>query len=69
VLKWVESTGSIAQGKDLRPIRDLTKLPTPELAAALDTPNATERDRVHLELLRRADRKAEETLTKLVRNG
>ncbi|MBI2924516.1 MAG: neutral/alkaline non-lysosomal ceramidase N-terminal domain-containing protein [Verrucomicrobia bacterium] len=42
------------RGEKLRPVRDLTKLPSAELAAALDTPNGTERDRVHLELLRRA---------------
>ncbi|MEQ1859605.1 MAG: neutral/alkaline non-lysosomal ceramidase N-terminal domain-containing protein [Chthoniobacteraceae bacterium] len=43
----------------LRPIRDLTKLATPELVAALDTPNGTTRDLAHAELLRRPDAAAE----------
>jgi putative membrane-bound dehydrogenase-like protein len=43
-------------GKKLRPIRDLTKLNAKELATALDSPNGTERDRVHLELSRRKDK-------------
>ncbi|HET6408291.1 MAG TPA: neutral/alkaline non-lysosomal ceramidase N-terminal domain-containing protein, partial [Chthoniobacteraceae bacterium] len=34
-----------------RPIRDLTKLNSRDLAAAMDDPNGTERDRVHLELM------------------
>jgi putative membrane-bound dehydrogenase-like protein len=38
-----------------RPIRDLTKLDPAALAAAIDDVNGTERDRVHLELLSRAD--------------
>ncbi|MEO7319155.1 MAG: HEAT repeat domain-containing protein, partial [Chthoniobacteraceae bacterium] len=42
-------------GLPLRLIRDLTKLAPTELAAALDTPNGTERDRVHLEMLNRGD--------------
>jgi putative heme-binding domain-containing protein len=39
--------------KPLRPIRDLVRLSETELPAAIDTPNGTERDRIHLELLRR----------------
>lgn len=38
----------------LRPVRDLTKLGVADLAAAIDSPNGTERDRVHVELLHRA---------------
>ena len=40
-------------GKPLRPVRDLTKLDGATLASALDSPNGTERDRVHVELLTR----------------
>jgi putative membrane-bound dehydrogenase-like protein len=42
-----------ASQKPLRPIRDLGRLSAAELSAALENPNGTERDRVHLELLRR----------------
>ncbi len=42
-------------GAKLRPIRDLTKLPTLELVAALDTPNGTTRDLVHQLLLERRE--------------
>lgn len=45
-------------GAKLRPIRDLTKLATADLAAALDTPNGTTRDLVHAELLHRPDKAA-----------
>jgi putative membrane-bound dehydrogenase-like protein len=49
----------------LRQVRDLTKLSGAELAAALDTPNGTERDRVHIELLVRCDMAAAPVLQKL----
>ena len=39
------------KGKKLRPIRDLTRLSPAQLAAALDTANGTERDRVHQEIV------------------
>jgi putative membrane-bound dehydrogenase-like protein len=39
----------------LRPVVDLTKLDAQQLAAALDTPNGTVRDLVHLQLLHRGD--------------
>ncbi len=39
----------------LREVRDLTRLKPPELVAALDTTNGTERDRVHVELLFRGE--------------
>jgi putative membrane-bound dehydrogenase-like protein len=42
-------------GKPLRAVRDLNALHGVELANALDTPNGTERDRVHLALLLRHD--------------
>src|SRR5207249_210760 len=51
--------------KKLRPIRDLTALSPSELAALLTTPNGTERDRVHLELLRRGGRAANASLAQV----
>ena len=51
--------------KPLRPIRDLAKLDGAQLAAALDTPNGTDRDRVHVELLVRQDSSAIVPLEKL----
>jgi putative membrane-bound dehydrogenase-like protein len=39
----------------LRPVPDLTKLDAKQLAAALDTPNGTVRDLVHLQLLHRGE--------------
>lgn len=53
----------------LRPVRDLTKLPPPALAAALDSPNGTERDRVHLEILRRPDQPIGKPLRVLAENA
>jgi putative membrane-bound dehydrogenase-like protein len=50
------------------PIRDLTKLDPVALAAAIDDPNGTERDRVHLELLSRADSSAAPKLVDLVQS-
>jgi putative membrane-bound dehydrogenase-like protein len=52
-----------------RPIRDLTKLAPATLAAAIDEPNGTERDRVHLELLARADSSAAPILADLVQRA
>ena len=49
----------------LRVVRDLTKLGAAEVAAVLDSPNGTERDRVHLELLTRQDRAARPALETL----
>ncbi len=57
------------RGVKLRPVRDLTALSTPELAAALDTPNGTVRDLVHLQLLHRADIAAAEPLGRLAASG
>jgi putative membrane-bound dehydrogenase-like protein len=41
------------KGKKLRPIPDLNEKAADKLIAALDTPNGTERDRIHLALLHR----------------
>jgi putative heme-binding domain-containing protein len=49
----------------LRPVRDLTKLSAADLAAAINTPNGTERDRVHVELLNRNDPAAAAGLEKV----
>jgi putative membrane-bound dehydrogenase-like protein len=57
------------RGAKLRPVRDLTALSTAELAAALETPNGTTRDLVHLQLLHRADSAAAEPLEKLERSS
>jgi putative heme-binding domain-containing protein len=53
------------RGAKLRPVVDLTALSTVELAGALETPNGTTRDLVHLQLLHRADPAAAEPLEKL----
>jgi len=60
----------VPKGKKLRAIRDLTKLSTARLVAAIDTANGTERDRIHQELLfpgtqRSQDQRAIEALEKL----
>lgn len=54
---------------ELRPVRDLTGMKIEALAGALDSPNGTERDRVHAELLRRGDKGATATLAKLGREA
>ena len=55
----------VPAGKSLRPIRDLTKLSASKLAAALDSPNGTERDRVQIELLLRHDKASIPSIEKL----
>lgn len=50
----------------LRPIQNLTKLKTPQLVAALETSNGTERDLIHREIFQRADSAAIEPLKKIV---
>jgi putative membrane-bound dehydrogenase-like protein len=45
----------VPKGKKLRPIADLTKVASAKLAASLDTPNGTERDRIHQELICRVE--------------
>src|SRR5207249_4064631 len=49
----------------LRTIPDLTKMPAAKLAAMLDTPNGTERDRIHQELICRGDKSAVKPLEQL----
>jgi putative membrane-bound dehydrogenase-like protein len=56
-----------AKDKPLREVRDLSKLTAADLAAAIDSPNGTERDRVHVELLTRQDRAAVPALEKLAK--
>ncbi|HYE30854.1 MAG TPA: neutral/alkaline non-lysosomal ceramidase N-terminal domain-containing protein, partial [Methylomirabilota bacterium] len=55
----------VKKGAELRPIRDLTGLDATHLAAALDTPNGIERDRVHIEILTRKATNAAPGLRKL----
>lgn len=50
----------------LRSVRDLTKIKTEKLVAALETPNGTERDLIHRELFQRGDRQAVEPLKRIV---
>ncbi|MES2707599.1 MAG: neutral/alkaline non-lysosomal ceramidase N-terminal domain-containing protein [Verrucomicrobiota bacterium] len=52
-------------GKTPRPVRDLTKLPLPELVAALDTPNGPVRDLAQDQLMRRGDSSIVPSLTEL----
>ncbi len=51
--------------KKLRPIPNLKKFSTTKLVAALDTPNGTERDLVHIELVQRGDSAAVRPLMEL----
>ena len=51
--------------KKLRPIPNLKKLSTAKLVAALDTPNGTERDLIHIELVQRGDTAAVRPLMEL----
>ena len=53
----------------LRAVRDLTKLKANELAAAIESPNGIERDRVHAELLAREDKAAVPVLKKIARES
>ncbi len=52
-----------------RPIQNFTKLDTPQLVAALDTPNGTVRDLVQAELLHRGDKTAAAALAALAEFG
>ena len=56
----------VPRGKKLRPVVDLTRLATPQLVAALDTPNGTTRDLVHQQLLLRRDAAAVSPLEELI---
>ncbi|MBI3416650.1 MAG: c-type cytochrome, partial [Verrucomicrobia bacterium] len=53
------------RGKNLKLVRDLTKLSPTQLAAALDSTNGTERDRVQLQLRERHDNTTPAELTKI----
>jgi putative membrane-bound dehydrogenase-like protein len=59
----------VAKDKPLRRIADLTALGATELAAALDTPNGTERDRVHASLLWRNDKTSAPRLAQIARES
>lgn len=52
-----------------RRIQNFAKLSTAKLATALDSPNGTERDIIHRELLNRADRSANEQLSELAKSS
>jgi putative membrane-bound dehydrogenase-like protein len=56
-------------GRPLRKVRNLTQLNAEELAEALDSPNGTERDRAHLELLSRPDSASAGPLVQLAQNS
>jgi putative membrane-bound dehydrogenase-like protein len=59
----------VPEGKPLRKVADLTSLSAMELAAALDNPNGTERDRVHAALLWRNDKAAAPRLQQIARES
>ena len=46
------------KGHPPRGVKDFSRLSTPDLAVALDSPNGTERDIIHRELLNRSDKSA-----------
>lgn len=58
-----------AAGKALRDVPDLTKLDGAKMAALLDTPNGTERDRIHIKLLAQPDDTDLPRLRELVRKS
>jgi putative membrane-bound dehydrogenase-like protein len=55
----------VPRDKPLRATRDLTRLPTAELAAELGTRNGPQRDLAHIALVQRQDRTAVEPVKKL----
>ncbi len=57
------------EGRPLRPIRNLGSLDAAQLAAAMDSPNGTERDRVQSELLHRQSPEAAPELKRLVQSA
>lgn len=68
----------VAKGQKLRPVPDLTKLSMSKLAAMLENPNGTERDRIHQEMvfpahpdskLRVVDSKTVKTLERLAQRS
>ncbi|HUR46722.1 MAG TPA: PVC-type heme-binding CxxCH protein [Candidatus Saccharimonadales bacterium] len=58
-----------AGNETLRPIRDLSRLDAPALAAALNSPNGTERDRAQVELLARPAKGTQEAVEKVARTA
>jgi putative membrane-bound dehydrogenase-like protein len=56
-------------GRPLRAVADLSKLNGEQLAAALNSPNGTERDRVHIALLARNDKSAASTLEQVAKSA
>jgi len=52
-----------------RPIKNFAKLSTSQLADAFDSPNGTERDIIHRELLNRGDNTANEKLVELAKKS
>src|SRR6185436_7889298 len=59
----------VPKGKKLRSIPDLTRLSAAKVAALLETPNGTERDRIHQELLCRGDKSAVAQLEQLAQRS
>lgn len=57
------------RGEKPRPIQNLAKLKSAELAAALDSPNGTTRDMIQQALVLRKDRAAEPVLERLTRQS
>ncbi len=58
----------VPTGKKVSPMPNLRKLSTPKLVAALETPNGTLRDMVHLELTQRGDKLAVRPLQNLTKS-
>lgn len=56
----------VPKGTKPSPLQNLRKLSTAKLVAALDTPNGTTRDLIHLELTQRGDKSAIRPLEQLV---
>lgn len=59
----------VPEDKPLREVPNLEKMTTPEVAAAIDSPNGTLRDLVQRVLDHRADKAAAPALAKIVREG
>lgn len=57
------------KGSKLRPVPDFTKMTAVELAAALDTPNGTQRDLIQRQIVDRRDKSVTEALAKLARES
>jgi putative membrane-bound dehydrogenase-like protein len=57
------------ESSQLRPVGNLTQMSNADLAKYIDSPNGTERDRAHMELLVRKAKSAAPTLEKIARNS